>query len=64
MSDANTNARDRPRRSVLPFQPIKGIRKITPIKRIEKSAPIKPTFKKEFSDAPLKAFLMQGSKDY
>lgn len=46
------------------IKPIKGIRKITPIKRIEKIPPTKPTFKKEFSDTPLKAFLMQGSKDY
>lgn len=45
-------------------EPIKGIRKITPIKRIAKLPPLKPTFKKEFSDMPLKAFLLQGSKDY
>jgi hypothetical protein len=46
------------------IEPIKSIRRITPIKRIEKLPPTKPTFKKEFSDTPLKAFLIQGSKDY
>jgi hypothetical protein len=46
------------------LEPLKGLRKLTPLKALEKLAPLKPVFKSEFSDTPLKAFLMQGSRDY
>lgn len=45
------------------LEPLKGLRKLTPLKSLERLAPIKPVFKKEFSDTPLKTFLMQGAKD-
>lgn len=43
---------------------IKGLRKLAPLRRIERLPPKKPAFRTEFSDTPLKAFLMQGAKDY
>jgi hypothetical protein len=43
---------------------VSKITKIEPIKGIEKIPPIKPTFTMKFSDTPLKAFLIQGSKNY
>ena len=46
------------------LEPLKGLRKLTPLKALEKLAPLKPVFKNEFSDTPLKAYLIQGSKDY
>jgi hypothetical protein len=46
------------------LEPLKGLRKLTPLKALEKLAPLKPLLKSEFSDTPLKAFLLQGSKDH
>jgi hypothetical protein len=33
-------------------------------KALEKLTPLKPVLKNEFSDTPLKAFLLEGSKDH
>jgi hypothetical protein len=45
------------------FEPLKGLRKMTPLKALEKLAPMKPVLKDEFSDCPLKGFLLMGMKD-
>lgn len=46
------------------FERFKGMRRMTPMKAMEKMAPMQPMQKAEFSDCPLKAFLMQGAADY
>jgi len=43
-------------------QPLKGLRELTPLKSLTELAPLRPLFTRNWSDIPLKLFLLAGEE--